>query len=271
MRFLRSTALTAALGLLAPSAAFAEQPSGQDTAERQSEAETLARRAFDAYSKSDYTSALSLYQQALQIAPAAAIYFNIASIYDKKLPDPELAIEFYRKCLTAPDASPDLALKASARIQVLNQEVAQKRSGATGQSPTKPETPTTQPDQTPAEPGRALRITGVVLGGLGIAAVGVGVGFGIDAKVKLDRARKVCTGATCKTQAGVNDMAAAGSSATGATVLWIAGGVAIGTGIALYILAPRKPEPTSAFIRGVRLDPVVSPSQAGLSLSGAFF
>jgi tetratricopeptide (TPR) repeat protein len=271
VRFLRSIALTATLGLLAPSAAFAEQPSGQDTAERQSEAEALARRAFDAYSKSDYTSALSLYQQALQIAPAAAIYFNIASIYDKKLPDPELAIEFYRKCLTAPDASPDLALKASARIQVLNQELAQKRAGTTGQSSTKPETPITQPDEPPAEPGRALRITGVVVGALGVAAVGVGSGFGIDAKVKLDRARKVCTAATCKTQSGVDDMKAAGSSATAATVLWIAGGVAIGAGIGLYLFAPRKPEPTSTSIRELRLDPVLGPTQAGLNLSGAFF
>ena len=83
MRFLRSTALIVTLGLLTPCAAFAEQPSpsGQDAAERQGEAEALAKRAFEAYSKNDYTTALALYQQALQIAPAAAIYFNIASIY----------------------------------------------------------------------------------------------------------------------------------------------------------------------------------------------
>lgn len=273
MRFLRSTALMAALGLLAPSAALAEQPSqpGQETAERQSEAEALARRAFEAYSKGDYTSALTLYQQALQISPAAAIYFNIASIYDKKLPDPELAIEFYRKCLTAPDASPDIALKASARIQALNQEVAQRKAGTTGQSATRQETPTTQPSGPPPEPGKAQRIAGVVVGALGVAVVGVGVGFGIDAKVKFDRAKPVCSGATCKTHAGVDDMTAAGTSSTIATGFFIGGGVFVGAGILTYLLAPRKQEPTSTSVQGIRLEPVLGPSQAGLNLSGTFF
>jgi tetratricopeptide (TPR) repeat protein len=271
VRFLKSTALAVALGVLAPSAAFAEQPqSGQDAGDKQNEAEALAKRAFDAYSKGDYTAALSLYQQALQISPAAALYFNIARIYDQKLPDPELAIEFYRKCLTAPDASPDLALKASARIQALNQELAQKRGGSAPPSSGKEETPSTSPSE-PPDPGKPLRITGIVVGSIGIAAVGAGAGFGIYAKTKLDTARESCKGATCTTQAGVDAMHSAWSSAKVATVLFIAGGASVGIGVGLYLLAPKKREPTSAMFTGLRLDPVLGPSQAGVNLSGTFF
>src|SRR3954470_24579926 len=113
-----------------PAAALAQQPAppAPESTEAQTPAEAVAARAFEAYKKGDYPSALSLYQAAIQVTPAAALYFNVANIYDKKLPDPQKAIEFYRKCVSATDVNPDLSLKATARIQALSQELAQKQA-----------------------------------------------------------------------------------------------------------------------------------------------
>src|SRR5262249_21344515 len=151
-----------------------------------------AARAFEAYKKGDYSAALSLYQAAIQITPAAALYFNVANIYDKKVPDPQLAIEFYRKCVSASDATPELTLKATARIQALTQELAQKQAAAPPQPPPKTEAPAAPTP--PADPGRPLRVAGLSVGAIGLATLAVGLGLGLDAKLKLDSARQVCNG-----------------------------------------------------------------------------
>jgi hypothetical protein len=224
--------------------------------EKQQEAEGLASKAFEAYSKADYTTALTLYQQALLAAPAAAIYFNIANIYDKKLPDATLAVEFYRKCVAAPDATPDLTIKATARIQALQQAAAPK-------GPVKPEAPPVDED-----PGRGLRIGGGVALGLGAVGLGAGFTFGAIAKSKADSAKKVCNAGTCSTQQGVDDMRSASSAANVSTALVVVGAAAAVTGTVLLIVAPRSGARPAA---ALTISPSFGPTQVGLTLSGAFF
>src|SRR5262249_6928643 len=100
---------------------------------------------------------------------------------------------------------------------------------------------------------------------------GVGVGFGFTAKLDLESARETCDGRDCSTQAGFDDMNAAASSAKVATVVCIAGGVALAAGAGLYLLAPKEASSTSALPAGLQISPALGPSQAGLSLSGVFF
>lgn len=276
VRFMRCTSLAVALGVLAPGAALAEQPStsAQDTPERQSRAETLASRAFDAYEKGNYSGALSLYRQAVELAPAAAIYFNIARIYDKKLPDPQQALEFYRKCANAPDASSDLVAKSTARARELSEALQQEQTEETPPKPSndaQDEGAKPPPADTESPPGDRLRTVGLIAGGVGIVTVGVGLGFGLKAKLNLDSAKDNCDGRNCRNQAGFDDMKAASSAATVATIACIAGGVVAAAGAGLYLFAPKGADVTSSSTAGVRLSPVIGPSQAGLSLSGVFF
>ena len=252
--------LVAALACAAPSVALAQAPA--PGSEKQAEAEALASKAFEAYSKADYATALTFYQQALRLAPAAAIYFNIANIYDKKLPDPPTAIDFYRKVIGASDATPDLTLKAAARIQALQQEK------APAAAPKPAEAPPADDDA-----GKGMKVAGGVTLGLGAVGLGLGIGFGLAAKGKLDSAKTVCDtaggGTVCKTQQGIDDMKSASSAATVSTATFIAGGVLAATGIVLLIVAPKSA--AKAATTGFSITPVVGPSQAGLGLSGVFF
>ena len=270
---MRSTAWIVALGLFLPSAALAQQPSSPHSDPAAEQAESIASRAFEVYGKGDYAAALALYQQVLKITPAAAIYFNVGNIFDKKLGDPKQAIEYYRKCVAAPDVTAELSLKASARIEALRQDLAQKQA-ATPEVSAKPEKSAKAEDVVapppPADPSKMFKIGGGVALGVGAVALGVGLGFGADALTKVNRAKEVCEGARCTTQAGVDDMAGAGSSATASTALVLVGAVSAAVGVTLFVFAARKAprEPAKA---GLRLSPIAGPSQAGLTLSGSFF
>lgn len=282
MRTVRIRALAAALALLAPRAALGDPPPPAPGAEGTAktpdapqpsdmtdgggasrDAEAIAKRAFEAYNRGDYKTAVALYDQALKLAPAAALYFNIASIYDKKLASPEQAITYYRKCLASPDTNADLTLKSIARIQLLSQ----RPSDAVPPPQVK-----AAPLPVPTEaPGHGMRVAGVVTGVIGLAVLGAGLGFGLNAKLKLDDARKDCDGKQCFTQAGFDAMGAASTSATFATALSSAGGVALGVGIGLYVFAPRRAEVLKGPRAALRLTPILSPTGAGFTLSGAFF
>jgi tetratricopeptide (TPR) repeat protein len=265
VRIIPRTALLVAIGVLTPAAANAQAPAASPAAppapatpaaarpspEVQAQAEAIS-------AKGDYAGALALYQQALQLAPAAALYFNVANIYDKKLPDPHLAIDFYRKCVSAADTTPELTLKATARIQALSQDLAPKTA-----APPKLEEPAPGED-----PGRSFRIAGGVILGVGAVGLGIGIGFGVDAKAKLDTANKSCTGAVCTDQAGVDAMNGANGSATASTAMFVTGGVLAATGIILLAVAPsRKP---AAAATGLRVAPALAPGRAGVALLGSF-
>lgn len=110
----RFVALVLALSIAAPAGALAQGESAADV-------ETLARRANEMYKAGQHTEAVSLYLKAWQAAPAAALLYNIAHIYDRKLGERELAIDFYRKYITSPDADPTVVARATERIQALKQ------------------------------------------------------------------------------------------------------------------------------------------------------
>jgi tetratricopeptide (TPR) repeat protein len=282
VRIIPRTALLVAIGVLTPAAANAQAPAAsaspgapappaaspaapaapaaaRPSPEVQAQAEAISAKAFDAYGKGDFAGALALYQQALQLAPAAALYFNVANIYDKKLPDPHLAIDFYRKCVSASDTTPELTLKATARIQALSQDLTPK----TAPPPKDKEEPAPGED-----PGRSFRIAGGVILGVGAVGLGVGIGFGVDAKAKLDTANKSCTGAVCMNQAGVDAMNGANGSATASTAMFVTGGVLAATGIVLLAIAPSRKPATAA--TGLRVAPALAPGRAGVALLGSF-
>ncbi len=96
-------------------------PASQETSST-SELEQLAAAAATAYDAGEFSEAVVLYLKAHKIAPAALLIYNIALIYDKKIKEPELAIRFYRRYTTNPNADPELVGKATTRIKILKKE-----------------------------------------------------------------------------------------------------------------------------------------------------
>jgi serine/threonine-protein kinase len=115
----------------------------------------------------------------------------------------------------------------------------------------------------------AQRTIGWVLGGAGLATVGIGLLFGLDSLRKHDAAKSHCTGDLCD-QRGVDLRDQAISSGTVATILGIAGGGAVAAGAVLVLAAPRSAPRKELGTRALFATPHVATNGAGLSLQGVF-
>jgi hypothetical protein len=124
-------------------------------------------------------------------------------------------------------------------------------------------TPPPPPDKPKAGLG-GMRIAGIVIGGLGLAAVGVGAGLAIAAKGAFDgsNAPGKCDAMTnfCTPQ-GLSARSGAHTQADIATVLFIGGAALAAGGVVLFLVAPKK---SAAFI------PAFAPGYAGGSFSMRF-
>jgi hypothetical protein len=108
------------------------------------------------------------------------------------------------------------------------------------------------------------RIAALVVGGLGVASIGVGSYFGVRAINDHDAPGALCTTSpTCSTMSTSlnND---AGTSADVSTVTIIAGLAGLGVGTFLWVW---KPSPET---RAVAVVPVLAPGRGGVELTGSF-
>ncbi|MDP6947189.1 MAG: hypothetical protein QF464_23770, partial [Myxococcota bacterium] len=148
-----------------------------------------------------------------------------AFIYDRKLDERKLALEYYRRYLGAEDAAPQIAARALRRVRelVTEQEAAlaaqqkvvavRRPSGISG-----------------------MEIGGYVAGGVGLAALGLGVAFGVQALNTHDRFKL----APASTRAG---FAATGrEQALLADVFLGLGTASVVTGVVMLLLAPDEGE-----------------------------
>ncbi len=126
--------------------------------------------------------------------------------------------------------------------------------------------PPLPPREVPEVPGQKQRIAGIVVGSVGLVALGIAAGLTGVAASDNRTAKTDCPKAPCSNKAGVDLAGTAGTFADGATGLVVAGGVLAAGGVALFLTAPRPTGNTaSAWIA-----PVVSPSAGGLVLGGGF-
>ncbi len=95
---------------------------------------------------------------------------------------------------------------------------------------TQPSHPTITAPVAPAKTGRALRASGIVVGSVGVASIGAAVALNLKANQLAD----------------AGDGAGQSSYKTGALVCYGVGGVAVATGLVLYLLGRRGSEPTSS-------------------------
>jgi serine/threonine-protein kinase len=121
----------------------------------------------------------------------------------------------------------------------------------------------------PPRDGSGMRTAGIIVAGVGVAALGVGTYLAFDAKSDHDAAKKRCQPSPVNCEDGAVQVGEdARGQGTIATVLFVAGGAAVATGGVLWLVAPRQevPAPRAA---GLRLERVgVGPR--GIVLRGSF-
>jgi hypothetical protein len=119
--------------------------------------------------------------------------------------------------------------------------------------------------ETPAEssPGSTQRVLGLVVGGVGLAAIGVGAYFSLDAKSTYDdsNANGHCADNRCDAT-GLSLRDDAKSQALVATIAMGAGAAALATGAILFFTAPKR--------QPVAISPAIGPRGAGLGVAGSF-
>jgi hypothetical protein len=115
------------------------------------------------------------------------------------------------------------------------------------------------------------RVSGVAVGGAGVVALVVGTVLGLRAKSDYDDARTSdCpNGGTRCTPAGISLGQDATSLATASTVTFVVGGLALATGVTLFIVGrPHSREETTAF--PLRVTPRIGRQGGGVGLEGAW-
>ena len=116
-------------------------------------------------------------------------------------------------------------------------------------------------DVPPAEPSSTRRTWGLVLGGVGVAALGAGGVLGLVAKGQYNKTDGQCTGDVC-TPDGIKHRDDAFGTARIATIVFIGGAALVGTGVVLFVTAPRGQAPSAA----ITIAPTLARGGGGLSL-----
>jgi serine/threonine-protein kinase len=129
-----------------------------------------------------------------------------------------------------------------------------------------PQAPPTPPPVEPPPPASSTqRTVAFVAGGAGVVGIAVGAVLGVVAMGQESSSKSLCPTSACTNPAAISDNDSANKGATAATVAMVVGGVALGTGVVLYLTAPKGAPAT-----GLRVTPTLTTAGAGLNLGGAW-
>ncbi len=118
------------------------------------------------------------------------------------------------------------------------------------------------------DPGFAMHVGGIVVGAAGLISLGVGSALGLVAAGKLSdsNANNHCDASDRCDPVGLQLRSDAENAALVSTILFVAGGVAVAGGIALFFLAPKK---RHASMIG-NFSPIFGNGMYGASFGGVF-
>lgn len=124
--------------------------------------------------------------------------------------------------------------------------------------------------EAPAEHGSS-RAPAWIVGGLGVAALGVGVGFGLDAMSLKSKADGHCPNRQCDAT-GLSDISDAKTAALVSTIGLVAGVVGVGAGTWLFFRASssQSSRPSPGGPASASVAPFVAADRAGLAVQGAW-
>ncbi len=248
------TALIMTSTMVVPSMGWA-----QSTEEVNAKVEELSQKGAVHYRNGEYDQALSAFTEAYELSPVANLLYNIAKIWERK-DDMQKAMEYYEKFIVAGDADPDVRAKALQRMKELRELADLKADDKTTKDPVEPP-PDPQPQPVEREMG-SMGTTGLIAMGLGGAMVVTGGVFGLlasgdkdDLSSEFDPVEKP----------KLRDSAE--SNALTADILYIAGGVALTTGIVLFLMDEGEPVDKGQTGPTTTLSPWFSPHGAGANVS----
>ncbi|HEU4731138.1 MAG TPA: hypothetical protein VFT22_24765 [Kofleriaceae bacterium] len=121
-----------------------------------------------------------------------------------------------------------------------------------------------RPPSAPPSSLTGRRKLSLVIGGLGVAAIGVGVGFGIEASRVEDKSDALCPDSPCTSVEGVDLNKTARRDALIANIGFAAGGAAIIGAAVLWFTGSPKPTEAMSFA------PMLGPDRVGVSLARSF-
>jgi tetratricopeptide (TPR) repeat protein len=279
------------LASVVTAASLAFQLSLARPASAQSDAQTveqLANQAYEQHAAGKFAEAIATYLKAYEISKTSELLFNVATIYDRKLHERELAADYYRRYIRQPDANPDLVKRATERLSGLKREAEDEQAKHTAAAPPAAGTATPTPAAAPptaaaapaardtaTTPDRGWRTAGVIFGATGMAGVLASLALGVAAKNNNDAANNWCDGSNCRAQEGVDDAKRAGTFATASTITFIAGMGLFVTGVTVFFAAPSTPSASgrpSGQAPRLALRPTVGVGATGgsVALSGSF-
>jgi tetratricopeptide (TPR) repeat protein len=248
---------------------------------QQQAVEQLANLAYEQHAAGKYAESIATYLKAYEISKASDILFNVATIYDRKLHERELAADYYRRYIRTQDPNPDLVKRATERLTGLKKEAEEEQAkrnagpsprgtssgNATQGTAGAPAGPTAEEREASVKAARTWHTAGIIVAATGMAGVVGSLALGAFAKAKNDAANKVCNGLECTTQQGVDDAHTAGTFATASTITFAAGMGLTAIGVTLFFAAPK---PLSASSARVTIGPQVSTTGGGMSVFGSF-
>jgi hypothetical protein len=267
-----------AFELAAPPRARAGEPGGDVPRT----AEGLADEAYTELAAGKYAQAIATYLRAYELSHAGVVFYNVARIYDLKIHERALAMEYYRRYLGAPDAEPALVEKATERLTLLRDEADAEPKAPLPSPPLEAPAPTAAPPPSPATPpsaagdvavqeptsgGRPVRTAGIVVAAVGVVGVGTSMVLGLLAKAKDNDANAVCSGKMCNDDRGVALASEGGRLGTAATISFVAGLALVGGGLTMYFIAPSARATQTAH---VTIGPDLGPRSAGMIVVGSF-
>jgi tetratricopeptide (TPR) repeat protein len=199
------------------------------------------------YNIGEYAAAVEEFKLAYERSGAAGLLFNAAQA-SRLAKDYEQALHFYRSYLRE---SPAATNRDDVERRILEMEalVAANRPPPPVVAPpvVAPPPPVVAPPPVVEKKplvlppsGRKERIAGIVVGVVGLAALGAGVGFGVAALDAQNRVSRLSTDMGSWTPAQSDLYRNGQREATAATALYAAGGAAVGVGIVTWIVGWRK-------------------------------
>jgi len=265
--------LLLAVGLLlnVPGAAAARTADGADSDEAITRAEQKAAQAFDAYRAKHFAQAVALYVEAYDASPNADILYNIARIYDTKVGDRPLAINFYRRYISDPGAVAERIQLANERLLALREaELATTRTAPVPREPAPG--PAVAAPAAPAPSWTGSELTGTILGATGVVALGIGTGFGFAAMDETSTMRDLCDGNLCREQRGIDAAESATKHARISTIGFASGGALLALGAAFYFWPSGERSRSAEQASAGAVSASLAQNQGGwsLQLSGAW-
>jgi tetratricopeptide (TPR) repeat protein len=225
--------------------ARAEQPATPPAANAAPSPDAVAEarqhyeRGMTHYQLGEFTAAVGEFKQAYALSPAPGLLFNLAQA-SRLAKQYEQALYFYRTYLRVAPEAPnrtDVETRIAELERQVKEDEARRAADAEARRAAAATPRTVIVREAPPRPsGKALKLSGIVVGAVGLAGLGAGIGLGVAANNEQSSLNKLASSMGIWSSAQTNDYNRGRTEAAAATALYVVGGVAAGTGVILYMV-----------------------------------